>query len=191
MRRAPVTLTMFIGLMLVLAACASPAGSPVESAGGEPSVPTTESQAPAESQDGGGGGGGGGNGQNPAFSDGPWTGGQGQTTTSGAVSHSTDAAITTDVSVTENGTTLLAYNTDDTFVTIIINRPGGNPPFHAAVDAPDFSASASDSCEYTLTQAEDNAIEGTFNCVVEEFFYYGDPDPTGEVRIEGSFTATR
>jgi hypothetical protein len=180
---------MFIGLLLALAACASPSGSPQESAGGEPSVPATESQAPAESQDGGGGGGG--NGQNPAFSEGPWTGGQGQTTTSGAVSHSTDAAITTDVSVTENGTTLLAYNTDDTFVTIIINRPGGNPPFHAAVDAPDFSASASDSCEYTLTQAEDNAIEGTFNCVVEEFFYYGDPDPTGEVRIEGSFTATR
>jgi hypothetical protein len=186
-----VAFTLSIGLVLAVAACTSPAGSPEESAGGEPSIPATESQAPAESQTGGDGGGGGGDGQNPAFSDGPWTGGQGQTTTSGAVSHTTDAAITTDVSTTDDGRTLLAYNTDDTFVTIVINRPGGNPPFHAAVDSPDFSASASDSCEVNLTQAEDNAIEGTFSCVVEEFFYYGDPEPTGEVRIEGSFTATR
>jgi hypothetical protein len=41
-----------------------------------------------------------------------------------------------------------------------------------------------------LTNRAAGFIEGTFSCVVDEFFFYGDPEPTGEVRIEGSFTAT-
>ena len=187
MRRPMLALTLFIGISLALVACASPSGSPEESAGGEPSVPAGQSEAPAESQDAGGGG----DGEVAAFTDGPWTGGQGQTTTSGAVSHTTDAPITTDVSLTDGGTTLLAYNTDDTFVTIVVN-PEGNPPFHVAVTAPDWDASGSDDCEVNYARADDTEIDATFSCVVDEFIYFGvDEEPTGEITIEGSFTATR
>jgi hypothetical protein len=42
-----------------------------------------------------------------------------------------------------------------------------------------------------LTNRAAGFIEGTFSCVVDEFFFDGDPEPTGEVRIEGSFKATR
>ncbi len=183
-------LTLSIGIGLVLVACSSPAGSALESVGVEPSVQAGQSEDPAESQDAGGGGGGG-DGEVAAFTDGPWTGGQGQTTTSGAVSHTTDAPITTDVSLTDGGTTLLAYNTDDTFVTIVVN-PEGNPQFHVAVTAPDWDASGSDGCEVNYARADDTAIEATFSCAVDEFLYFGvDEEPTGEITIEGSFTATR
>jgi hypothetical protein len=189
MRRPLLALTLSIGIGLVLAACASPAGSPGQSAGSEPSEAGAQSEAPAASQgEGGGGGGGEGEGGAPALADGPWTGGQGQTTTSGAVSHTTDAPISTDVSSTEDAKTLLAYNTDDTFVTIFINLTG--VPFQASVDAPDFSASGED-CDVTYARADDTGIDATFRCVVDEFYYFGDPEPTGEIIIEGSFTATR
>jgi hypothetical protein len=181
-----VALTLTIGMALVLVACASPAGSPEESAGGQPSVPATQSEEPAASQDSGGG-----DGDLPAFSDGPWTGGQGQTTTSGAVSWTTDAPISTDVSLTEDGVTILAYNTDDTFVTIFV-APTRSPAFHASVTAPDWDASASDACDVNYAGADDAAIEATFRCVVDEFHYFGvEEEPSGEITIEGSFTATR
>jgi hypothetical protein len=182
-------LALSIGIGLVLVACASPSGSPGASAGdGEPSLPAVQSEAPAESQAEGGGGGG--DGEAPALADGPWTGGEGQTTTSGAVSWTTDAPISTDVSLTEDGVTLLAYNTDDTFVTIIV-APTGSPTFHASVTAPDWDAS-SDDCEVTYAGADDTAIEATFSCVVDEFYWFGaDEEPTGDITIEGSFTATR
>lgn len=190
MRRPASPITVFIGLALVLVACASPSGSPAASSGGEPSVPGAQSEEPAASEDAGGGGGGG-DGGVATFTDGPWTGGQGQTTTSGAVSHTTDAPLTTDVSLTEGGVTLLAYNTDDTFVTIYVN-PDGNPPFHASVAPNDWDASGSDNCEVNYTRADDTAIEGTFSCTVDEFYWFAvGPEPTGEITIEGSFTATR
>ncbi len=188
MRRPRLALALSIGIGLVLVACASPPGSPGESAAGEPSVPEAQSEVPAESQavasDGGSV-----DGEAPALADGPWTGGEGQTTTSGAVSHTTDAPITTTVSKTEQAKTLLAYNTDDTFVTIFINLTG--VPFHASVTAPEWDASSED-CEVTYARADDTGIDATFSCVVDEFHYFGvDEDPTGEITIEGSFTATR
>jgi hypothetical protein len=190
MRRIPLTLTLSIGLALVVVACASPAGSVRESVGGEPSVPQpADSEAPAASTASSDGGGGSGV-EVPVFTDGPWTGGQGQTTTSGAVSWTTDAPITTPTSLTDAGRTILAYNTEDTFVTININSVG-QPPFHASVGTREFSARAADGCQVTYTRADDSAVEGTFSCLVDEFYYYGDPDPTGEITIEGSFTATR
>jgi hypothetical protein len=184
MRRPLLALTLSIGIALVLAACASQASSPGGSPGGEPSVLAAQSEAPAGSQAGGVD-----DGDAPALADGPWTGGQGQTTVSGAVSHTTDAPLTTDVSSTEEAKTLLAYNTDDTFVTISINFTG--VPFHVSVTAPDWDASSED-CEVTYNRADDTGIDATFSCVVDEFIYFGaDEEPTGEITIEGSFTATR
>jgi hypothetical protein len=184
MRRPLVALALSIGIGLVLVACSSPSGSPAESAGSEPSVPAAQSGGPAASQ-----GGGGGEGEAPALADGPWNGGQGHTTTSGAVSWTTDASISTDVSLTEEAKTLLAYNTDDTFVTFFINFTG--VPFHASVTAPDWDAS-SDNCEVTYARADDTGIDATFSCVADEFTYFGvDEEPNGEIMIEGSFTATR
>jgi hypothetical protein len=183
-------LTVSIGIGLVLVACGSPPGTRRESAGSQPSVPAAHSGAPAGSQaeasDGGGGPSGG---EAPALADGPWTGGQGQTTVSGAVSHTTDAPITTKVSLTKDAETLLAYNTDDAFVTININALG--IPFSAAVTAPDWDASA-ENCQVTYARADDTGIDATFSCVVTEFIYMGaGDDPTGEITIKGSFTATR
>jgi hypothetical protein len=57
MRRPPLLLILTFIIGLILAACASPAGSPDASSGGEPSIAASE--APAESEGSGGGGGGG------------------------------------------------------------------------------------------------------------------------------------
>lgn len=59
MRRPSLLLVLTAVIGLVLAACASPAGSPGASGGGEPSS-AAGSEAPAGSDDGSGGGGGGG-----------------------------------------------------------------------------------------------------------------------------------
>jgi hypothetical protein len=188
MSRSRLALTFSVGIGLVLVACASPSGSPGKSAGGQPSVAAGQSELPAQSQAVGSDGGASG-GEAPALADGAWTGGQGQTTVSGAVSHTTDAPITTNVSLTKDAETLLAYNTDDTFVTININALG--IPFSAAVTAPDWDAS-SDNCQVTYARADNTGIDATFSCVVTEFIYMGaGEDPTGEITIEGSFTATR
>jgi hypothetical protein len=148
-------------------------------------VPAGQSQVAAASQPTGNDIGGG----PPSLADGPWTGGQGKTTVSGAVSYTTDAPITTGTSSTKEAKTLLAYNTDDAFVTIFINFIG--VPFSADLTNNDWSV-LSDDCEVTYARADDTGIDATFSCVVNEFHYYlaGD-DPTGEIKIEGSFTATR
>ena len=73
-------------------------------------------------------------------------------------------------------------------MTIFINLIG--VPFSAHVDSNDFSAS-SDDCEVTYARADDTGIDATFSCVVNEFISYTDEEPTGEIILEGSFTATR
>jgi hypothetical protein len=198
MRRPSWPLTVFIGIALIGGACSSPSGSPGASTGGESSTPAGESEAAAASDapvsdappaseaaaasDGG-------SGEAPALADGPWTGGQGQVSVSGAVEWETDEPITTNVSETTDAKTLLAYNSDDTYVTIFINLTG--VPFHASVTAPNWDAS-SDECEVTYARADDTGIDATFSCVVTEFIYFGVGDePTGDITIEGSFTATR
>lgn len=189
MRRPMLALTLSIGFGLVLVACASPTSSPRASAASQASVPAAKSVAPAASQaaasDGGASGG-----EAPALADGPWTGGRGQTTVSGAVSHTTDAPITTARSSTEQAATLLAYNTDDTFVTIMIGFTGD--PFSVTVTAPEWNATAHDCKAVTYHRADNTGIDADFGCVVDEFEYFGaGADPTGEIKIEGSFTATR
>jgi hypothetical protein len=197
MRRLSMVLTILIGLGLIGAACAGPSSSTGQSSGGEPSTapagsepaqsqaapsePSLASQAPASQ--------GGSAGEPPAPPDGPWTGGRGQVTVSGAVQHSTDEPLTADRSETFNGgTSLLVYNSDDAFVTFYINSTG--TPFHASVGTHEFDASGSE-CDVTYTRAEDNAIEATFSCIVDEFHFYGGDEPTGEIIISGTISATR
>jgi hypothetical protein len=179
---------VLLAIAVFAVACSSnpsPGAGSQPAGGNEPSVPAGQSQAAAASQPAGSGG----VGDAPALADGPWTGGQGQTTVSGAVTHTTDAPLTTGTSSTEEAKTLLAYNTDDAFVTIMINFTG--VPFHADVTTNDWSA-LSDDCQVTYARADDTGIEATFSCVVGEFHYFGaGDDPTGEIKIEGSFTATR
>ena len=187
MRRPMLAPTLSIGIGLVLVACASPAGSPGKSAGGEPSVAGAQSEAPAHSQAAPSAGVS--LGEAPALADGKWTGGQGKTTVSGALAYTTDAPITTARSSTEQHKTLLAYNTDEAFVTIFINFIG--VPFHADVTTNEWSAS-SDTCSVTYARADDTGIDATFSCVVTEFHWMTAGNaPAGEIKIEGSFTATR
>jgi hypothetical protein len=187
MRRAVLAPTLSIGIGLVLVACSSPAGSAGQSAGGGASVPAAQSRGPGASQAAASSGAS--TGEAPSLADGKWTGGQGKTTVSGAVSHTTDAAITQGVSKTEQHKTLLAYNTNDTFVTININFIG--VPFSASVTAPQWNATARD-CKVTYKHADDTGIDATFSCVVDEFEWMtAGAAPTGKITIEGSFTATR
>lgn len=187
MRRAVLARTMSIGIGLALVACSSPAGSAGQSAGGGASVPAAQSQGPGASQAAPSTGASAG--AAPSLADGKWTGGQGKTTVSGAVSHTTDAPITQGVSKTEQHRTLLAYNTDDTFVTININLLG--VPFSASVTAPQWNATAR-ACQVTYARADDTGIDATFSCVVDEFEWMtAGQAPTGKITIEGSLTATR
>ena len=196
MRRSRL-LTLVIGSGLIVAACASPAVAPAEPSDEAATTPAAQSEAPAESEappeseppaesqasEGGG------DGEAPALADGPWPEGHAQVTVSGAVSLTIDQDITTDVSHTTDAKTQLAYNTDAEFVTIGFNFIG--VPFHAAVDGQDFSASSED-CEVTYNRADDTGVDGTFSCVADEFYWYSvEDEPTGDVMIEGSFTASR
>jgi hypothetical protein len=191
MRRPSLLPAMFVIAALFLASCASPSASTQESTGGEPTEQATESatDTPAateeaeESQ-----GDGSSSGDAPALADGPWTGGQGAVTVSGGVEWSTGEPITTDVSETTDAKTLLAYNSDDTFVTIMINLTG--VPFRASVTAPDWDASSED-CDVTYERADDTGIDATFSCVVDEFHSFTGENPTDPIMIEGTFTATR
>jgi len=100
----------------------------------------------------------------------------------------TDEPLTTGVSMTTDAKTLLAYNSDDTFVTIMINLTG--VPFHASVTPPDWDASSED-CEVTYDRADDTGIEATFSCVVDEFHTFTGETPTDPIMIDGTFSATR
>lgn len=198
MRRSMLALTLIIPIGLVLAACASPSGSPGQSAGNEPSVPGAQSEAPAASQ---GESGGEGEGGAPALADGPWTGGQGQITVSGAWDFHSEAPLTAGTSNTQDAATLLAYNSQGepspvtgvstaTFITIFINQ--GPLAFKAYLDLNDATSARSENCEVTYNRADDTGIDGTFHCVDGELDYYG-PDEVGDgpVTLDGSFTATR
>ena len=188
MRRPRLALTLSIGMGLVLAACASPSGSHRESAGGQPSVPAAQSELPAASQAASQPAGSGG--EAPALANGPWTGGHGQTTISGALSYTTDAPITIDVSLTKDGETILAYNTDQAFVSIFI-RSIGQTPFVASVTTNDWDAE-SRTCQLSYARADDHEIDGSFSCTVDRLTWMNaDPQPTGTITLEGSFSATR
>ena len=191
MLRAPSRLTLIIGLGMALVACGgSPSGSGESavadlSAVAEPSQLAAESQAAAASKDGGGGG------EAPVLANGKWTGGHGQTTISGALSYTTDAPITIDVSLTQDGETILAYNTDQAFVSIFI-RSIGTTPFVADVTTNDEFGAQSRTCQVTYARADDAEIDGSFSCVVDRLTWFSaDPQPTGTITLEGSFTATR
>ncbi|HEY8169837.1 MAG TPA: hypothetical protein VIH24_01910 [Candidatus Limnocylindria bacterium] len=200
MRRFPSLLTV-IGLGLAVVACAAPSGTtPQESTGDEPSVPAARSQQasvpaaasqPAEPSQAGGGGGD--PGEDLAFADGPWTGGSITFTVAGGLELQDDQPITTDISSTVDGATILAYNYSGTYpdyyyATISINR---GYPFDADITTDTWSVSSSD-CDVTWLQADDAGIEANFTCPTTEVSYFGGDDlEPGPVTLEGSFTATR
>ena len=181
MYRATWRLILVIGLGIVLAACASPAGTSAESTGGDPSTPAEESEAPAgteapeseapaESEAASGG-------EAPALADGSWTGGHGLVTVSGSMDLTVDTPLDPGPSSTEDAKTLLAYNApDNVFVTIFINFTG--VPFQANVTSGSAHVE-SDDCEVTYAQADDAGIDATFSC------------EGGDFTIEGTITATR
>jgi hypothetical protein len=109
----------------------------------------------------------------------------------GAVSLQTDEPITTDLSSTEGGVTQLVYNSDDPIVFVTIQISAGTPFFVDVTTNDTFSASAQD-CDVTYLRADDEGIGVNFDCVVDEFHWFGaDAEPTGEVTITGTATATR
>lgn len=199
-RRPPLPLIIVAGGVLLLGACAGAASSQgaasagdasqvaggEQSAAGAPSTAGEPSTAPAASE----GGGGSALGDPPAPADGPWTGGQGQVTVSGAVQYATDEPLTADLSETFNGgTTKLIYNSDEAFVTFFINST--NLPFQASVGTPEFDVSGED-CDVTWAEATETSLDATFSCVVNEFYWFSvDEEPTGEIIISGTITATR
>ena len=200
MRRPSLLLALVIGCGLIVAACASPVSAPDEPAEGEPTPQAADTEAPeseapdatdaGDDQRGSGGDETEGEGGAPALADGPWTAGQAHITVSGAVSLTIDEQLTADMSETEQAKTQLIYNTDREFVTLFINFTG--VPFHIGITADDFSVSGEPGCEVTYALADDNGIEGTFSCPKDEFYWYSvEEEPTGEITIEGSFTATR
>lgn len=184
MRRPSLLLILTAVIGLVLAACASPAGSPGASGGSEPST-AAGSEAPASSD---GGGGGGGNGDAPVPADGSWTGGEADVDVSGNISGSFGGPISPP-SGTYGGATSLIYVSEAGSVTIAIN---GGDPFAVGVTTTEFvvGSSSFEDCEVDYRQADDSRIEATFRC--------DDADgvtmtgtAVGTVTIEGSFTATR
>lgn len=191
MLRASSAVAVFMCLGLLLGACASPAGSTGGSAGAGPSTGNQPSQAAAESQAAPSeGGGGGSDGEAPAFTNGAWTDGHGQTTISGALTYTTDAPITTPTSLTQDGETILAYNTDTAFVSIFI-RSIGTHPFIASVTTNDWDAE-SRTCQVTYRSVDDSQIDASFSCPVDRLTWLSAGEqPTGTITLEGSFKATR
>jgi hypothetical protein len=196
MRRPSLLLILAIGLGLVVGACASPVSAPTVAADDQAPTPTeatdgsdaTDAPDPTDA----GGGGGEGEGGAPALADGPWTGGQGRVIVSGGVDWTVDEPITADRSETTEGKTQLAFNSDDTYVTIWINLIG--VPFGASVTAPGFNARGTDQCDVTYSRADDSGIEATFSCAVDEFQSRGmdnPPSDTSSMVIEGTISASR
>ena len=67
----------------------------------------------------------------------------------------------------------------------------GQTPFVADVTTNDWGAQ-SRTCEITYAHADDTKTDGSFSCVVDDLSWMNaDPQPTGTITLEGSFTATR
>ncbi len=185
MRRPHLVLILTFIIGLILAACASPAGSPGASSGGEPS--TAASEAPAAS-DGGGGGGGGGIGT--TLNDGAWSGGEAHVSMSGDASGTVDASLQPTISFTDGGSTTLIYVDADSGSSVAVSVTSGD--FAASVTTAEMVAGGgtTTNCTVNYHSTDDNNISGDFSCpdspavtatgVVE-----------GAVDFEGSFSATR
>jgi len=178
----PMTITVVVGL--VLAACASPAGSgePGASSGSEPSA------APIASQGGGGGGGTGGIGV--TLLDGAWTGGELHVTISGDADVTGDAPLVTAQSYTTGDSTVLFYVSADSQLSVGVAIYSDS--FAISVTTPDVVAGAGTTmnCDVEYHTAEDNNIDADFSCPNSPSFTTSGA-AGGSVNIEGSLTATR
>ncbi|HUG94532.1 MAG TPA: hypothetical protein VMK30_00140 [Pleomorphomonadaceae bacterium] len=184
MRRpdCPLIVTVVVGLLL--AACASPAGSgePGALSGSEPSA------APAASQGGGGGGGTGGIGV--TLPDGAWTGGDVHVTISGDADVTGDAPLISTQSYTTGDNTVLFYVSADSQLSVGVAIYSDS--FAISVTTPDVVAGAGTTmnCDVEYHSAEDNNIDADFSCPNSPSFNTSGA-AGGSVNIEGSLTATR
>jgi hypothetical protein len=184
MRRPDYPLIVTVVVGLVLAACASPAGSgePGASSGSEPSA------APIASQAGGGGGGTGGIGV--TLPDGAWTGGDVHVTISGDADVTGDAPLISTQSYTTGDNTVLFYVSADSQLSVGVAIYLDS--FAISVTTPDVVAGAGTTmnCDVEYHGAEDNNIDAEFSCPNSPSFTTSGA-AGGSVNIEGSLTATR
>lgn len=174
--------TVVVGL--VLAACASPAGSePGASSGAEP-------PGAAEASQGGGGGGTGGIGI--TLPDGQWSSGDLHVAISGDVSGSYDVPLAgiANSSYTEGGQTILTYVDADTQVSVGVAIYTDS--FAISVTTAELVAGAGTTMKCTVEYhtADDNNIDADFSCPDSPAFTMTGTSG-GTVDIEGSLTAIR
>jgi len=183
MRRPHYLLVITVVVGLVLAACASPAGSgePGASSGSEPS-------AAAEASQGGGDGGTGGIGV--TLPDGAWTGGEAHITISGDADVTGDAPLLSSNSYTTGDSTVLTYISADAQLSVGVAIYSDS--FAISVTTPDLVAGAGTTmnCSVEYHSAEDNNIDADFSCPNSPSFSTSGA-AGGTVNIEGSLTATR
>lgn len=180
MRRPHYLLAITVVVGLVLAACASPAGS------GEPGA--SSGSEPSAAAEGGGGGGTGGIGV--TLSDGTWTGGDVHITISGDADVTGDAPLLSSNSYTTGDSTVLTYISADAELSVGVAIYSDS--FAISVTTPDVVAGAGTTmnCSVEYHSSDDNNIDADFSCPNSPSF------PTsgtagGSVNIEGSLTATR
>jgi hypothetical protein len=183
MRRPQYLLAVTVVVGLVMAACASPAGSgePGASSGSEPSA------APAASQGGGGGDGG-----EVTLADGGWTGGHASASISGDTTATIEADLFPSTSITDGGNTFFQYLSADGRQIAVAIYPD---PYSVAVSVVTAEISGGGStdggqCEASFSRTDDNALEGEIHCV-EAPGITATGVTQAAIDIELTFTATR
>ncbi len=185
MRRPRYALVSSTVVGLVLAACATPAGSgPGASSGSEPSAAAEASGA------GGNGGGGADGGIGITLPDGAWSSGELHVEISGDASGSYDAPLVEMASYTTDGESILSYVDSDAQVSVGVAIYTDS--FAISVTTAELVAGAGTtmSCTVQYHTADDNHIEADFSCPDSPAFTTTGTSG-GTVTIEGSLTASR
>jgi hypothetical protein len=181
MRRPRYTLVSSTVVGLVLAACATPAGSgPGASSGSEPSAAVKASDA----------GGGADGGIGITLPDGAWSSGELHVEISGDASGSYDAPLVEMASYTTDGESILSYVDSDAQVSVGVAIYTDS--FAISVTTAELVAGAGTtmSCTVQYPTADDNHIEADFSCPDSPAFT-ATGTSGGTVTIEGSLTASR
>lgn len=180
-------LTVVVGL--ILAACASPSGSPDASSGGEPST-AAESQEPAASEGGGGGNGGGGGGIGRQLPDGNWSGGEASIEMSGDATASGTAPLSPMISFTDGDSTILTYASADGAMLISIAIYSDSFAVSVTTAEAVGGGGTTTSCSVDWGSTDDNNVSADFSCPDSPVFTMTGSQ-SGSADIDGSFNATR